>query len=235
LKLSKNKALLFYVLIVILIIQCVFSVIIIFQLHLINQRIFTTNQLVAEKLINNEKEELKVDITPFDIVIGKDIAPLTVFMFSSYGCSVCNSFFKDVYPKIEKEYINTGKIRFVIKLIIRRSSEDSKLKSKQAICAYKQNKFFELHNRFINAESFNDTTKTTSLILEHLEIDLTTFTQCMSDLEIDSYLTENKKTFKNQRIKGTPAFIINSSLFLGNRSFEKFQEILEEELIHQNK
>ena len=48
------------------------------------------------------------------IISGNDNAKITIIVYESLTCSHCANFHKDVYPKLKKEYIDTGlaKIEF---------------------------------------------------------------------------------------------------------------------------
>ncbi|MBR5599096.1 MAG: thioredoxin domain-containing protein [Alphaproteobacteria bacterium] len=66
------------------------------------------------------KEEFARKITA-DFILGDSLnreegdinAPLTMYAFSSMMCSHCEDFHRYIYPKIKKEFIDTGKLRFV--------------------------------------------------------------------------------------------------------------------------
>jgi len=45
--------------------------------------------------------------------LGKADAPVTVLEFSSLTCPHCAAFHKDTLPLVKKNYIDTGKVRFV--------------------------------------------------------------------------------------------------------------------------
>ncbi len=47
-------------------------------------------------------------------VLGKDSARVRVDEYSSLTCSHCADFFLDTLPEIQKRYIDTGKVKFVI-------------------------------------------------------------------------------------------------------------------------
>jgi protein-disulfide isomerase len=163
-------------------------------------------------------------------VLGQETAPLTIYMFSNYTCSICNSFFNENFPKIENEYIKTGKIKFVIKLVPSNRASGSVFKAKSVICAFHQQKFSELHNYLTSPENDTDSAQVADYISKNLGLDIQLYKKCIEDKELDNYLIENKKVFRNHRIKGTPAFIINDNVYLGNKSITKFEEIINGEL-----
>src|SRR5262245_55686590 len=50
-----------------------------------------------------------------ELILGNAKAKVTVVEFASLTCSHCARFAQTVYPEIKKNYIDTGKIRFVFK------------------------------------------------------------------------------------------------------------------------
>ena len=50
-----------------------------------------------------------------DMVIGKDDAPVTIIEYSSLSCPHCAVFHKDVYPELKTKYIDTGKVRYILR------------------------------------------------------------------------------------------------------------------------
>ena len=54
-------------------------------------------------------EEL-ADDDPF---MGEKNAPVTIVEFSDFQCSYCAMFRSDTFEQIKKEYIDTGKVKFV--------------------------------------------------------------------------------------------------------------------------
>ncbi|WP_244570961.1 DsbA family protein [Stappia sp. TSB10GB4] len=50
-----------------------------------------------------------------DKVLGSEDAPLTIVEYASMTCGHCANFHKNTYPHIKKEYVETGKARFVFR------------------------------------------------------------------------------------------------------------------------
>ncbi|WP_036295694.1 DsbA family protein [Methylosinus sp. PW1] len=50
-----------------------------------------------------------------DIVEGKADAPITIVEYASMTCSHCAAFHKDVYPALKKKFIDTGKVKFILR------------------------------------------------------------------------------------------------------------------------
>ena len=50
-----------------------------------------------------------------DMVLGAEDAPVTLIEYASYTCPHCASFHANVFNDLKKDYIDTGKVRFVFR------------------------------------------------------------------------------------------------------------------------
>ena len=50
-----------------------------------------------------------------DIVEGASGAPVTIVEYASMTCSHCAAFHRDVYPALKKDFIDTGKAKFILR------------------------------------------------------------------------------------------------------------------------
>jgi len=50
-----------------------------------------------------------------DVVEGKADAPITIVEYASMTCSHCAAFHRDVYPTLKKNYIDQGKVKFILR------------------------------------------------------------------------------------------------------------------------
>ena len=50
-----------------------------------------------------------------EMALGKEDAPITVVEYASMTCGHCANFHKNTYPHLIKEYVDTGKVRFIMR------------------------------------------------------------------------------------------------------------------------
>ena len=50
-----------------------------------------------------------------DLVLGKDDAPITIVEYASMTCGHCASFHNKVLPALKEKYIDTGKVRLIMR------------------------------------------------------------------------------------------------------------------------
>src|SRR2546425_890321 len=78
---------------------------------------------------------------------GRSDAPVTVYEMSDFQCPYCRSFALTTMPLLEKEYVQTGKVRFVyINLPLTTRHPNAAAAAELAMCAARQGKFWPLHD-----------------------------------------------------------------------------------------
>jgi protein-disulfide isomerase len=50
-----------------------------------------------------------------DVVMGEANAPVTIIEYASMTCSHCAAFHHEVYPALKKNYVDTGKAKFILR------------------------------------------------------------------------------------------------------------------------
>jgi protein-disulfide isomerase len=55
-------------------------------------------------------------VTPDDKAMGRANAPVTMIEYYAQACSVCARFNQEVFPQLKAKYIDTGKVRYVMRL-----------------------------------------------------------------------------------------------------------------------
>ena len=89
--------------------------------------------------------------------LGREDAPVTMVEFSDYQCPFCKRHFLTVLPIIKKEYIDTGKVRYVFRDFPIASLHPQAQKGHEAAyCAGEQNRYWEMHDTlFENSNDFS--------------------------------------------------------------------------------
>lgn len=64
---------------------------------------------------NVSVEELAAPQALPDIALGPSDAKVTIIEYASMTCPHCGHFHKETYPELKKRYIDTGKVRFILR------------------------------------------------------------------------------------------------------------------------
>jgi len=126
-----------------------------------------------------------------DPIKGIKKTPIVFVQFADFDCPFCAEFSKEILPLIEKNYIQTGKIKFVFRDFPMEGLASNSLRVHVAAqCAYEQGKFWEFHNlAFTNQPQWSSHT-TTEMLKEfttNLGLDQDKFDAC---LESDDAINE---------------------------------------------
>jgi len=139
---------------------------------------------------------------------GDKNAKLTLIEFSEFQCPFCGRHVRETYPQLEKEYIQTGKVKYVFRDLPLESIHKNAFKASEAAhCAGDQGKFWEMHDRlFANQNSLEP-----AMLSAHAQaigIDSKKFQAC---LDSDKHAADIRKDINDANklgITGTPTTVI---------------------------
>lgn len=182
----------------------------------------------GNKNVQGESTEVKVDVTVNnnDPVRGSTGVKVTIVEFSDFQCPYCGN----VEPTLRKVLDSYGdKVKLVYKNYPLPSHENAENAALTALCAKEQGKYWEYHDKlFENQESL----KADDLKKYAADLGLNTqdFNSCLENKKYKSQIETDVVEANRVGVRGTPAFFINGRSLYGAQPFEKFQEIIEEDL-----
>lgn len=143
-----------------------------------------------------------------DPVKGDRKARVVLVEFSDFQCPYCARFVRETLPEIDKNYIKTGKLKYVFRDFPITSAHKDALKAAMAAgCALDQGKYWEMHDRlFENQTAFTVYNLTQNA--EAIGLNKQTFQQCLNNNE---YATEVQSDFADGTKAGvnqTPFFFL---------------------------
>ena len=164
-----------------------------------------------------------------DPVKGEATAPVTIIEFSDYQCPFCGRFWQDTLPSLEKDYIATGKVKFVYRDFPLSFHPYAQPGAEAADCAGDQGKYWEYHDKiFASQASLSDSSW--EQFATDIGLNLNTFKTCFSS---GKHRAEVQKDFNDGQaagVSGTPAFFINGKLISGAQPYSVFKQIIDAEL-----
>jgi protein-disulfide isomerase len=173
-----------------------------------------------------------------DPVLGDASAPVTIIEFSDYQCEFCRIFWKNTFGRLKKEYIDTGKVKFVFRDFPQSIHPEAQAAAMAAECAADQGKYWEYHDKVFSEQDrpgrerevvrfrTNDLKKWAS----DIGIEATEFNQCLDSRKHRKEVNADRDAGEDAGVKGTPVFFINGRSLVGAYPFDAFQKIIEEEL-----
>lgn len=173
---------------------------------------------------------------------GDPNAPVKMVEYVDMFCPFCSKIHQQVIPKIESQYIDTGKVHFEMRLI-GKLHPDSERAGRGAYCAAEQGKFWnyidEAYSRsWKSYYSLDKGTEEVDMFREDkigtlvsaAGIDKITWNVCMGSERYKDVLKKNEAKLNEIQGYGTPHFIMNGASYNGAPPYEVFQVTIDDEL-----
>lgn len=168
-----------------------------------------------------------------DVIIAKNpIAPIEVIMYYSFSCAHCAQFHKESWDKFQKEYVDTGKVKIVLRDVA--IDKLGYCASNYAQTLDKENylKLFHAsmkhHDEWMRQKDYVSFFKKIIQMEGLPDADLL---KLQDDKEIsDRVLKRWSDAKKRYYLDGTPAFVINGKIYNYFMSYNDFEQKVKEEL-----
>lgn len=163
-----------------------------------------------------------------DIVQGKADAPVTIVEYASMTCSHCAAFHKETYPTLLKNYINTGKVRFILRefpldplaaagFMLARCSGDKRndmvdlLFDKQTDWAFTQKPLEALGN-----------------LVKQTGMSQDSFNKCINDQALYDQINQVRdRAAQKFGVEATPTFFVNGKKITGELTPKMLDDLLQ--------
>lgn len=175
----------------------------------------------------------KATVSTAGYELGRKDAPLTLVEFADYQCPFCKQFQSTVFRRLKKEYIDTGKLRFVSRDLPLDMHPNAFGAAQAARCAGEQDKFWEMRDTLI-AHSDNLAPEAVGTYANQLGLDMERFHSCVDKGTYLPSIRQDIADATSAGISGTPAFVIGRSSetsvegtkVVGAQPYESFEKIL---------
>jgi protein-disulfide isomerase len=161
---------------------------------------------------------------------GRADAPITMVEFSDFRCSYCRKFWRETLPTLEREYVATGKVRFVYRHLVALGPPSARA-AEAAECAAEQGKFWPYHDLlFERAGSAAFTDGTLKEYAKEVGLEPEGFAACLVSGRHAERILGESTAARYLGATGTPTFLINGRLLIGAHRFETFKQVLDDTL-----
>lgn len=172
---------------------------------------------------------------PDDFVQGKPDAPLLMIEYASMSCPHCAHFSGTVLPQLEKTYIETGKMRYILRQF---PLNEPALKAAELLdCVGEQNSdkyyifakvLFDAQSKWAYDSNFLAGLETIATVggLSHDQ-----FLNCVTPTEREMKVLKKKKLAEESvKVPHTPYIFIGGEAYEGERSFEAVSRFIDKKL-----
>jgi protein-disulfide isomerase len=161
-----------------------------------------------------------------EMELGNKDAKVTVIEYASASCPHCAAFYNDVFPTVQKNYIDTGKIRFIFREF---PHNDPALGAFMlARCAPKE-KYFPLVDVFFKTQQTWVPNPLKGLTDIALQAGFTqeSFNACIQNKDVAKGIMEVRDGADKFGVTGIPTFFINGKKYDKPNTVEDFTKYLD--------
>jgi protein-disulfide isomerase len=171
-----------------------------------------------------------------DAVKGDPKATVTLIEFTDYQCPFCSRHFEQTLPSIMKDYVDTGKVKYVVRDFPLSFHGNAHKAAEAAECAGEQDKYWEMHDKLFSAQNdWANLADATAKFKEYAKgLGLKpAFDSCLDKGEMAAEVDADEAAGSAAGISGTPGFwIVNdagdSKNISGAYPYETFKAAFDE-------
>lgn len=162
---------------------------------------------------------------------GVAVAQNWVAEFLDFGCGYCAKFALETFPTLDKEYVESGKVRWKYVPFVSGMFANSEDAAVAAECAAEQGKFLEMHDSLL--ASRKEWTRPTGApavfnrLAKRLSLNPTAFSRCAGSSNVRDRIRRNTAVARRLQIRGTPTFFINGQKVEGAIPLPLFRQVLD--------
>ncbi|MFP4098472.1 MAG: thioredoxin domain-containing protein [Alphaproteobacteria bacterium] len=192
----------------------------------------TPNQ-ESETISQSAQMQFDLPVMSQPRIIGESSAPIEIKQYTSFTCGGCGAYFKTVFSRLKKEYIDTGKAYLVFHDIPRNTQDISISAITRCIPHNEYPEFIE--NIYAKQEELVKSGEIVqrikdSAIQTSASSDL--IMQCYNSQELrQAIVTDAKQAFAAYEIEYTPTLVINKErVIMGLSPYEEIRDAIEKDL-----
>jgi protein-disulfide isomerase len=163
---------------------------------------------------------------------GSPRAPVTVYEMSDFQCPYCQRFALETFPTLEREYVRTGKVRWVFVNFPLTSIHSNAVPAAQvALCAGRQGAFWQVHDLlFTHQDTWAPLKEAAPFFLslaDSARIDKAALLDCVKSSGALAEIRAEGEGSERSGAQSTPSFYIEGGLLAGAHPLPVFRQILD--------
>lgn len=167
--------------------------------------------------------------------IGSKDAPLTMVEFTDFQCPFCQRFHVSTFADLKKNYIDTGKLRFVSRDLPLDFHPNAMQAANAGRCAGEQGQFWAMRDRMNSNPDKLDINNLMNYA-QDLKLDVAAFRGCVESQKYKDAIQADANTAQQIGANGTPSFVlgkttadgVDGELIIGAMPYQVFDQKLKD-------
>jgi protein-disulfide isomerase len=161
---------------------------------------------------------------------GSTQAPIKVVEFGDFGCSACAQFALEVFPGVDSEFVQTGRVHWKFVPFVLGAFRNSTAATAAALCAAEQGAFWSLHDRLYRDQrtwsAARDPRPALAALARETGIAPAPFERCLQDGATAERIRQHNRLTKRMSINATPTFFVGNRRIWGALPADLFRRML---------
>lgn len=164
-------------------------------------------------------------------IAGRDSAPVWIIVISDFQCPFCKRWHEETQPRIEANYVRSGKARIAYINLPISSHRNAQPAHEAAMCAAEQGAFWPVADALFKTQNdwkakFEVEPYFDSLATRHVP-DAARFRSCIRDGHTRALIATDVSRVTRMGVGSTPTFIIGNRMLVGAQPYEAFASTLD--------
>ncbi|MGE0440072.1 MAG: DsbA family protein [Gemmatimonadales bacterium] len=164
--------------------------------------------------------------------LGSAAAPVTVYEMSDFQCPFCRRHVLETFPVLEREYVRTGKVKWVfVNYPLTSIHPNAVAAASFAMCAARQDKFWPAHDvLFRNQETWGPLKNPAPFLLtlvDSLKLSRAPMVSCLDKQETVAQIKADAEGAVKSGAQSTPTFYVEGNLIIGAQPIGLFRMVLD--------
>ena len=166
---------------------------------------------------------------------GSAAAPIWLIEVSDFQCPYCKRWHDETYKTIDKEFVQTGKIRLAfLNFPIPSLHPNAIAAAEAAMCASVQGKFWEMHESLFKTQDawakVNNPMPAFDSLSHSAGVDSTRWRGCIAGHAALALINADRDRLGTRGVQSTPTFFIGDESVLGAQPVDSFRVIIKRQL-----
>jgi protein-disulfide isomerase len=161
----------------------------------------------ARAQADQSSDTVQVHLGALEYALGRPDAPLTVVEFTDYQCPYCRRFQAETWPRLKRDWIDTGKVRFIVRDLPLEIHSAARPAAEAAHCAGEQGRFWRMHDLLLGVHA-DLSPKGIDGLARSVGLDMQRFHACVAAHKYTADIARNIAEADRLELNGTPSFIV---------------------------
>jgi protein-disulfide isomerase len=139
--------------------------------------------------------------------MGAATAPVTLVEFTDYQCPFCKRFHERTWPELKSKYIDTGKVRYIVRDMPLSFHSQAMPAAIAAECAGQQGQFWPVHEALFNGQESLSAAMIKQTAAK-FGVASEAFERCRADPRIKAGVDADTAEAEKIGVNGTPGFVL---------------------------